>query len=90
MKDWNEVKKDKELKKLSEMEAEKNKENLNTKEKFEFLRKKLEELNLENKELKAQIDKNNKNLEEKNDAINRRKVELKNELNEQEIEEKNK
>ena len=73
--------------KLSEMEAEKNKENLNTKEKFEFLRKKLEELNLENKELKAQIDKNNKNLEEKNDAINRRKVELKNELNEQEIEE---
>ena len=73
--------------KLSLLESEKAVENSKIQEKMTFLKKKIEELNAENKSLKEQLDQNKKEHEKKNEIISKRKVELKNEVDQKKIEE---
>ena len=73
--------------KLSTLESEKALENQKISEKMAFLKKKLDELNNENKQLKSQIEQSKKEHEKKSNIVSRRKVELKNEINEEQIKE---
>ena len=71
--------------KLSTLESEKALENQKISEKMAFLKKKLDELNNENKQLKSQIEQSKKEHEKKSNIVSKRKVELKNEINEEQI-----
>ena len=73
--------------KLSTLESEKALENQKISEKMAFLKKKLDELNNENKQLKSQIEQSKKEHEKKSNIVSKRKVELKNEINEEQIKE---
>ena len=73
--------------KLSELESEKAEKDKKNSEKMSFLKKKIEELNLENKSLKTQIDQRKKENQKKNEVVSKRKVELKNEVDQKKIEE---
>ena len=73
--------------KLSTLESEKALENQKISEKMAFLKKKLDELNNENKQLKSQIEQSKNEHEKKSNIVSRRKVELKNEINEEQIKE---
>ena len=73
------------VEKLSALESEKALENQKISEKMFYLKKKLEELNTENKQLKSQIALNQKEHEKKSQIISKRKVELKNDINESQI-----
>ena len=73
--------------KLSALESEKALENQKISEKMAFLKKKLDELNSENKQLKTQIEQSKKEHEKKSNIVSKRKVELKNEINEEQIKE---
>ena len=75
------------VEKLSALESEKALENQKISEKMFYLKKKLEELNTENKQLKSQIALNQKEHEKKSQIISKRKVELKNDINESQIKE---
>ena len=75
------------VEKLSALESEKALENQKISEKMFYLKKKLEELNTENKQLKSQIALNQKEQEKKSQIISKRKVELKNDINEAQIKE---
>ena len=75
------------VEKLSALESEKALENQKISEKMFYLKKKLEELNTENKQLKSQIALNQKEYEKKSQIISKRKVELKNDINESQIKE---
>ena len=71
--------------KLSTLESEKALENQKISEKMAFLKKKLDELNNENKQLKSQIEQSKNEHEKKSNIVSKRKVELKNEINEEQI-----
>ena len=73
--------------KLSTLESEKALENQKISEKMAFLKKKLDELNNENKQLKSQIEQSKKEHEKKSNIVSKRKVELKNEINQEQIKE---
>ena len=73
--------------KLSTLESEKALENQKISEKMAFLKKKLDELNNENKQLKSQIEQSKNEHEKKSNIVSKRKVELKNEINEEQIKE---
>ena len=73
--------------KLSTLESEKALENQKISEKMAFLKKKLDELNNENKQLKSQIEQSKNEHEKKSNIVSKRKVELKNEINQEQIKE---
>ena len=73
--------------KLSLLESEKAKENAKIEENMAFLKNKIEQLNAENKTLKAELNQHKKEHEKKNEIISKRKVELKNEVDQKKIEE---
>ena len=73
--------------KLSTLESEKALENQKISEKMAFLKKKLDELNNENKQLKSQIEQSKNEHEIKSNIVSKRKVELKNEINQEQIKE---
>ena len=73
--------------KLSLLESEKAKENAKIEENMAFLKNKIEQLNAENKTLKAELNQHKKEHEKKNEIISKRKVELKNEVEQKKIEE---
>ena len=73
--------------KLSLLESEKAKENVKIEENMAFLKNKIEQLNAENKTLKAELNQHKKEHEKKNEIISKRKVELKNEVDQKKIEE---
>ena len=73
--------------KLSTLKSEKALENQKISEKMAFLKKKLDELNNENKQLKSQIEQSKKEHEKKSNIVSKRKVELKNEINQEQIKE---
>ena len=75
------------VQKLSELESEKAEESQKNSEKMAFLKQKVEELNNENKALKAQIAQSHKEKEKKNEIVSKRKVELKHEVDNKKIEE---
>ena len=74
------------IQKLSQLESEEAEMEKGRKKNMTYLKKKLEELNNENKLLKQQLEQNKKEKEKKNNMISKRKVELKNEVNQKEIE----
>ena len=73
--------------KLSTLESEKALENQKISEKMAFSKKKLDELNNENKQLKSQIEQSKKEHEKKSNIVSKRKIELKNEINQEQIKE---
>ena len=75
------------VEKLSALESEKALENKKISEKIFFIKKNLDELNAENKQLKSQISLNQKEHEKKNNIISKRKIELKNDIDENQIKE---
>ena len=75
------------VEKLSALESEKALENQKISEKMAFLKKKLDELNNENKQLKSQIEQSKNEHEKKSNIVSKRKVELKNEINQEQIKE---
>lgn len=72
---------------LTELEMHKDLESKEISSQKEFLKKKIDETNKENKVLKEKIDSHNKALEKKSKTLSKRRVELKNELDEKKIDE---
>ena len=72
---------------LTKLEMHKDLESKEISSQKEFLKKKIDETNKENKSLKEKIDSHNKALEKKSKTLSKRKVELKNELDEKKIDE---
>ena len=72
---------------LTELEMHKDLESKEISSQKEFLKKKIDETNKENKSLKEKIDSHNKALEKKSNNLSKRRVELKNELDEKKIDE---
>ena len=73
------------IQKLSEMESEKAELDKGKIKNMTLLKKKLEELNNENKSLKEQLEHCKKEKEKKSNIISKRKVQLKNEVNQKQI-----
>ena len=74
------------IQKLSQMESEKSELDKYKIKNMTLIKKKLDELNNENKILKQQLEQCQKEKEKKNEIISKRKVELKNEVNKKQIE----
>ena len=74
------------IQKLSQMESEKAELDKYKIKNMTLIKKKLDELNNENKILKQQLEQCQKEKEKKNEIISKRKVELKNEVNKKQIE----
>jgi len=74
------------IQKLSQMESEKAELDKYKIKNMTLIKKKLDELNNENKILKQQMEQCQKEKEKKNEIISKRKVELKNEVNKKQIE----
>ena len=72
---------------LTELEMNKEQDNKQINSRIDFLKKKIEETNNENKSLKEQIASHNKDLEKKNKTLSKRNVELQNEVDEKKLEE---
>ena len=75
------------VEKLSALESEKALENKKISDKIFYIKKNLDQLNAENKQLKSQISLNQKEHEKKNNIISKRKIELKNDIDENQIKE---